>query len=74
MYVNLDPRKRVALDIIECAFRKRWIKLSREGACDDVGGAEYWRVFKAWCQDLSEIDCGAFIRCNANQPPPEVPS
>ena len=69
MYVSLDPRKRVALDVIEATFRKRWAKLAGEGACDDVGGAEYWRVFKEWCVELAVTEPGAFIRCNANRPP-----
>jgi hypothetical protein len=51
------------------AFRTQWRLLARAGACDDIDGEEYQRVFAAWLACGLPREIGVFISREANRPP-----
>lgn len=50
-------------------FRWVWKFLAKNGACDEVDGAEYRRVFRLWVKKGQTMRVASFIRKHANQGP-----
>lgn len=57
-------------------FLENWERLSAEGACDSVGGAEFNRVFLEYLKAGKPMLVAEFIRERANlasRNPPDLP-
>lgn len=64
---------KITLPTFAVSFSHAWRKLAAQGACDEYGGTEFFRVFGAWIQRGMESDTEGFIRMYANAPPSQAP-
>lgn len=63
-----DDRHECTHGCFMCSFNHAWEAMARDGMCDDLGSAEYWRVVQAWLRADRQTDVNAFIRFNTEAP------